>query len=120
MKMINNRFLLRLTTIVLLFGIAFIGCDGKKSKSEFEAIDGKHEGSFILNNIPSEYNGMYAIFKGFSNDKSIYGFNSVTKNTNIYDLNMGQIQDGVLNLLFGILNLFRLMKTCVQLNILDI
>ena len=79
MKMTNNRFLLGLTTIVLIFGIAFIGCDGKKSKGEFDAIDGEHEGSFILNNIPSEYNGMYAIFKGFSNDKSIYGFNKCYK-----------------------------------------
>ena len=55
-------------------------------------------GIFSLTGIPADFDGKYALISGFNHGKVIFGFNSVTKHTPIYLLNMGQIQNSDLDL----------------------
>ncbi|MDR2972990.1 MAG: hypothetical protein LBU83_13885, partial [Bacteroidales bacterium] len=55
-------------------------------------------GIFILTGIPADFDGKYALISGFNNGNVVLGFNSVTKSTPIYYLNMGLIQNNDMEL----------------------
>ena len=63
--MVNKKFCLGMLTIVLVFGLAVVGCDFDSSTN-----DKKSGRTFLLKNIPDEYNGKYAFYGHINN----YGY----------------------------------------------
>jgi hypothetical protein len=73
--MANKNFWLGILVMVLVFGMAVVGCDDGSTD------DNEDGGIFTLTNIPETYNGKYAYFGGESDNLLIIGCQSINGET---------------------------------------
>ena len=79
--MANKKLWVGMLVMVLVFGMAVIGCDNGTTNGN----DGGG-GNITITGIPATYNGNWAFFMGFSETYEIVGFASVNMQTEVVTL----------------------------------
>jgi len=73
----NRKFWLRMLVLTLAFGMTVVGCVNDPTD------DGGSGGSFTLINIPSEYNGKYALYITENDFPVLAGAQSISMGTGV-------------------------------------
>jgi hypothetical protein len=84
----SKKLLLGMLVLTLVFGMMLVGCEEEPEEDvgiEESVNLPANPGEFTFTDIPSKYNGKYAIAEGIienNSSKVMIGFKSATKNTN--------------------------------------
>jgi hypothetical protein len=107
--MTNKRFWLGILVMVLVFGMTVVGCDDSSTDDD----DGPREeaislpatsGEFTFTDIPSKYNGKFALLEGYfsSGSRLMVGLKGGTRNTSnpnyLSTMTCVKIENGSINI----------------------
>jgi hypothetical protein len=94
--MTNKKIWLGMLALTLIFGMTVAGC-GEDTGDDGDG-NGGAGGTFTLTNIPSEYNGKYAMFQGMNDDTELFVIGAQSLNMSTQTVTFSRISNGSVSL----------------------